>query len=124
LQRAAFRFSNFAFRFSRLALLILGMFAWAACTVGPNYQRPKAEVPPAFKEAPPAGWKEAQPREEIAKGDWWVVFGDPVLNDLEKQATAANQSLKAAVERVDQAGALARVTRAQLYPAVQVDPSA
>jgi multidrug efflux system outer membrane protein len=92
--------------------------------VGPNYQRPKAEVPPAFKEAPPAGWKEAQPREEISKGDWWVVFGDPVLNDLEKQATSANQSLKAAVERVDQARALARVTQAQLYPSVNAGPSA
>jgi multidrug efflux system outer membrane protein len=95
-----------------------------ACTVGPNYQRPKAEVPPAFKEAPPAGWKEAQPHEEIAKGDWWVVFGDPVLNDLETQATSANQSLKAAVEHVDEARALARVTRAQLYPAVNVQASA
>ena len=100
------------------------MFATAACTVGPNYQRPKAEVPPAFKEAPPAGWKEGQPREEIAKGDWWSVFGDPTLNDLEKRATTANQSLKAAVERVDQARALARVTQAQLYPAVQADLSA
>jgi len=116
------RISRFEFRVSKLALSVLGMLAWAACTVGPNYQRPKAEVPAAFKEAPPAGWKEAQPREEIAKGDWWLVFGDPVLNDLEKQATSANQSLKAAVERVDQARALARVTRAQLYPAVQVDP--
>jgi len=100
------------------------LFATAACTVGPNYQRPKAEVPPAFKEAPPAGWKEGQPREEIAKGDWWSVFGDPTLNDLEKRATTANQSLKAAVERVDQARALARVTQAQLYPAVQADLSA
>ena len=53
-----------------------------ACTVGPSYRRPKAEAPPAFKEPPPAGWKEAQPRDEIAKGDWWVVFGDPVLNYL------------------------------------------
>jgi outer membrane protein, multidrug efflux system len=96
----------------------------AACTVGPNYQRPKAEVPPAFKEAPPAGWKRAQPRDEIAKGDWWVVFGDPVLNNLEKQATQANQSLKAAVERVDQSRALALVTQARLYPAVSADISA
>jgi multidrug efflux system outer membrane protein len=106
-------------------LLLLGVLAWAAaCTVGPNYQRPKSEVPPAFKEAPPAGWKEAQPRDEIAKGDWWVVFGDPVLNELEKQAKSANQSLKAAVERVDQARALARVTQAQLYPSVNAVPSA
>jgi len=106
-------------------LLLLGVLAWAAaCTVGPNYQRPKSEVPPAFKEAPPAGWKEAQPNDEIAKGDWWVVFGDPVLNELEKQATSANQSLKAAVERVDQARALARVTQAQIYPSVNAVPSA
>jgi multidrug efflux system outer membrane protein len=95
----------------------------AACTVGPNYQRPKAEVPASFKEAPPAGWKESQPRDEIAKGEWWVIFGDPVLNDLEKQAGSANQSLKAAVERVDEARAQARITQAQLYPAVSADPS-
>jgi multidrug efflux system outer membrane protein len=95
-----------------------------ACAVGPNYQRPKVEVPPAFHEAPPPGWKEAQPRDEIAKGDWWVVFGDAALNDLEKQAIIANPSLKAAVERVDQARALARVTQAQLYPAVNADLSA
>src|SRR6516225_4343095 len=82
-----------------------------ACTVGPNYQRPKAEVPPTFREAPPPGWKEAQPRDEISKGDWWVVFGDPVLNDLEEQAVIANPSLKAAVERVDEARAQARVTQ-------------
>jgi multidrug efflux system outer membrane protein len=101
---------------------LVGVLAWAAaCTVGPNYQRPKSEVPPTFKEPPPAGWKEAQPRDEIAKGDWWVVFGDSVLNELEKQATSANQSLKAAVERVDQARALARITQAQLYPAVNAD---
>jgi len=95
-----------------------------ACTVGPNYQRPKAEVPPAFKEAPPPGWKGAQPRDEIAKGNWWVVFGDPVLDGLEQQAATANQNLKAAVERVDEARALARVTQAQLYPAINADVSA
>jgi NodT family efflux transporter outer membrane factor (OMF) lipoprotein len=95
----------------------------AACTLGPNYQRPKVEVPPAFHEAPPSGWIEAQPRDEIAKGDWWIVFGDPVLNDLERQAIVANQSLKAAVGRVDQARAQARVTQAQLYPAVNADIS-
>ncbi len=108
------------FWITTLVLLVLE----AACTVGPNYQRPKAEVPPAFKEAPPPGWKEAHPGDEISKGNWWVVFGDPVLDDLEQQATSANQSVKAAVERVDEARALARVTQAQLYPAVSSDISA
>lgn len=94
-----------------------------ACTVGPNYQRPRVGVPPSFHEAPPPGWREAQPRDEIAKGDWWVAFGDSVLNDLERQAIVANQSLKAAVERVDQARALARVTQAQLYPSINANIS-
>ncbi len=108
-----------------LPLLLVVALAWTvACTVGPNYRRPKSEVPPSFAEAPPAGWKEAQPREEIARGDWWVVFDDPVLNELEKQAAGANQSLKAAVERVDEARALARITQAQLYPAVTAGLSA
>jgi multidrug efflux system outer membrane protein len=93
----------------------------AACTVGPHYQRPKTEVPAVFKEAPPAGWKEAQPRDEISKGNWWIVFGDPTLNELEEQATSANQNLKAAVDRVDQARALARISQAQLYPSINAE---
>jgi NodT family efflux transporter outer membrane factor (OMF) lipoprotein len=93
----------------------------AACTVGPHYQPPKVDVPSVFKEAPPAGWKEAQPRDEISKGNWWVAFGDSTLNELEKQATSSNQNLKAAVDRVDQARALARITQAQLYPAVNAE---
>ena len=32
----------------------------AACAVGPNYHRPSAPVPQAFKEAD--GWKPAEPR--------------------------------------------------------------
>ena len=64
----------------------------AACTVGPTYERPKAEVPPAFKETPPPGWKESQPRDEISKGDWWTVFGDPVLDDLEKEEKQKQQA--------------------------------
>ncbi len=120
IQRRTGALEAWPFSIAILAVLVLQ----AACTVGPNYQRPKVEVPPAFKEAPPPGWKEVQPRDEISKGDWWVVFGDPVLNGLEQQATTANQSLKAAVERVDEARALARVTQAQLYPAVSADISA
>ncbi len=104
--------------------LALPIFAGSVgCVVGPNYQRPQTPVPPAFKEPSPAGWKEAQPRDEIAKGDWWVVFGDPVLNDLEKQAASANLSVKAAVESVNQARAVARVAQAQLYPAVNAGPA-
>ena len=50
------------------------------CTVGPKYNRPKAEVPPAYKEA--TDWKPARPNEQNFGGTWWQIFEDPQLNDL------------------------------------------
>jgi len=95
----------------------------SGCTVGPNYKRPSVEVPSAYKEPPPQGWKEAAPHDEIAKGNWWEAFGDAQLNDLETQALAANPTLQAAVARVTQARANVRITRAALFPTVNVEPS-
>jgi len=59
----------------------------------------------------------------VPKGNWWEIFGDTGLNDLESQAVSANQELKAAVARVDQARATARVARSELLPALDLDPS-
>jgi multidrug efflux system outer membrane protein len=61
--------------------LILG-----GCMVGPKYRTPTAAVPSAYKEAPPAsfkegdGWKTAQPGDQTIRGNWWEIFGDPQLN--------------------------------------------
>lgn len=102
------------------ALLIL-----AGCSVAPVYQRPAVDVPAAFKEAAAktdkqAQWKTAQPAEEVARGQWWKVFGDDVLNGLEDQALAANQDLKAGAARLGQARALEQSARAGLFPQVGV----
>jgi multidrug efflux system outer membrane protein len=93
--------------------------ALGGCVVGPNYHRPNVQTPTAWKEQPPEGWKTATPHDEISKGDWWVVFNDPQLNDLETQAIAANQNLQAAAQRVLQARAQALATRSNLFPSVQ-----
>jgi len=50
----------------------------AGCTVGPKYNRPPAEVPPAYKEA--GNWKTAQPNELSMRGNWWEIFQDTQLN--------------------------------------------
>src|ERR1035437_4735649 len=74
-----------------LAMLLGG------CMVGPKYKTPTAAVPPAFKEAPPAsfkegdGWKTAQPGDQTIRGDWWEIFVDAQLNTLEQQLTIGNQ---------------------------------
>ncbi len=67
----------------RLFSLALCTFALAACTVGPDYVRPAAPAPVAYKELP-AG-KPAQPADTAPRGDWWEVYDDPELNALKEQ---------------------------------------
>jgi multidrug efflux system outer membrane protein len=75
-----------------LAVLVLAL-ALAACTMGPDYARPDAPAPAAWKELPPH--KTAEPADTLPRGNWWEVFNDPVLNELEERVTAANQTLRA-----------------------------
>jgi outer membrane protein TolC len=65
----------------------------AACTVGPDYQRPSAPVPAQYKEA---GWKVGEPLDAIDRGAWWSVYKDPLLDDLKKQIDNLQPELKAA----------------------------
>jgi multidrug efflux system outer membrane protein len=98
------------------------MLAMAGCAVGPNYQRPPpGPLPAEWKAAAP--WKEGQPRDAEIKQDFWEVFDDAVLNGLEEQATTNNPDLRAAFERVEQARAVARITRADLFPVLSFDPN-
>ena len=90
--------------------------ALAGCTLGPDYSRPDAEVPATWKELPPH--KVATPADTAPRGDWWTVFDDPVLNDLEVRVAAANQTLRAAEANHRQAQAAITVARAGLFPSL------
>jgi NodT family efflux transporter outer membrane factor (OMF) lipoprotein len=90
----------------------------AACAVGPSYKKPSAETPGAFKEAPPAGWKTAQPRDGSLRGKWWEMFGDPRLNALEEQVAVSNQTLAQAEAQFRGARAAVASARAGLFPTV------
>ena len=69
-------------------------------------------------------WREVAPKDAIPKGAWWEIFHDEELNRYEQQLLAANQSLAAARNRLDQARSLARVTSAALFPTLSADPNA
>lgn len=71
-------------------------------------------VPLSYKEA--GTWKKAEPRDDISKGNWYSVFHDEKLNELESQAKANNQNLRAAIARVSEARALSRQAEADFYP--------
>ncbi|HEY3616004.1 MAG TPA: efflux transporter outer membrane subunit [Candidatus Sulfotelmatobacter sp.] len=94
----------------------------AGCAVGPKYQRASVAAPPAWKTEGP--WREAAPKDAIPKGTWWEIFHDAELNGYEQQLLAANQSLAAARNRLDEARSLARVSSAALFPTVSTDPNA
>ena len=104
---------------TRLSLPLSIAFLTTACAaVGPNYHKPTVETPGAFKEAPPAGWKTAQPRDAALRGKWWEMFGDPALNALEEQVSVSNQTLAQAEAQFRGARAAVAAARAGLFPTV------
>ena len=94
----------------------------AGCAVGPDYKKPDAPVAPQFKEA--QGWREAQPRDQLARGSWWAVFGDPELDKLMQQVDISNQNIRVAEARLRQARGVADQARAGLFPTVGANASA
>ncbi|WP_294391151.1 efflux transporter outer membrane subunit [uncultured Sphingomonas sp.] len=104
------------------AIAVTALLALSACNLAPRYQRPSATIPPSFKEAP--GWRGAAPADAVAKGQWWLLFGDPVLNDLEGRVVNANQDVAAAVAAYDQARAAVREVRASLFPVIDLSTGA
>jgi NodT family efflux transporter outer membrane factor (OMF) lipoprotein len=101
------------------ALAIVVMLT--GCAVGPDYNRPDAEVAPAYKEA--GEWKPAQPRDDLDRGKWWQVFGDPRLNALVEQVEISNQNVLAAEARFRRARALVAGSRAAFFPTLDADVS-
>ena len=100
--------------------------AWAAaglagCSLAPTYQPPVTVTPAAFKETGP--WTPAAPADAAPRGQWWALFDDPVLNDLETQLAASNQTLAGALARYDQARAVLAQAEGPLLPEVDAAPT-
>ncbi len=108
--------------------LALPALALAACTllggcaVGPDYVKPDAAAPVAYKEN--RGWKVAQPADSADRGPWWEVFGDAQLNALADQVDVSNQTVKAAAAQYEQARALVESARAAFFPTVGLNAAA
>jgi len=95
-----------------------------ACAIGPKYRRPDTPAPAAFREAPPAGWKDAQPSDGAPRGAWWRVYNDTELDALEGQVSLSNQNVLAAEAQFRAARAAVRVASSGQFPNVTAAPSA
>ena len=106
--------------FSVVAAAALALIS--GCAVGPNYQRPTSVDVSGYKEA--EGWVPAAPADALDRGPWWLLFGDPLLDELQSRVEVSNQNVAIAVAAYAQARALVREQRASLFPVVSLDAGA
>jgi multidrug efflux system outer membrane protein len=84
----------------------------SGCATAPLHQASLPAPPAAFAGPQTAGPAAALP----ASGQWWLVFNDPVLDDLMGRAMAGNSDLKLASAHLEQARALLKSAKADLWP--------
>lgn len=99
------------------ALLMLST-ALGACSMVPDYERPKTAVPAAF-----SGPTAKSGQVEVS-AEWWSSFNDPELQSLMAEALGSNLDIIAALHRVEQAQGQLRSTNSSLYPTVDASGNA
>jgi NodT family efflux transporter outer membrane factor (OMF) lipoprotein len=107
---------------ARAAPLLVAAGLSGCAPVGPNFERPAALVSPQFKEI--KGWKIATPGQSEPRGEWWSVFRDSELDQLERIVVVSNQTVKADEANFREALALINEARAGLFPTVNGTGSA
>ena len=92
-------------------LSLVALLALSGCLLGPNYERPAVDAPPAFRFA-------ESDAKDLVNTAWWEQFQDPALNALIATALADNKDVKIAAARVEQFLGQFVTTRSQLFPQV------
>lgn len=110
---------------NKLITALLATSILTACSLAPDFAVPDMALPKEFKEQAIkeqdlGDWKPAVSLEKEDRGQWWKIFGDDALNDLEKQAIAENNSLKAAAARVEQARGIVRANAFSILPNIDL----
>src|ERR1700758_5657879 len=90
----------------------------AACALGPDYRRPKENIPAAYRFEPTAG------HQSFADQGWWQIYQDPTLQALIREALDNNLDVRIAAARIDQARAILGSTRLQQLPQVSASAEA
>jgi multidrug efflux system outer membrane protein len=115
-------------RFGRARHIVALLLACAltGCTVvGPDFLKPKAEVPPAWTKTglEPAGKTPSMATTQPAAEAWWESFHDPVLTSLIGKAAAANLDLRESALRIAEARAQRQITAAAELPTLSGNAS-
>jgi NodT family efflux transporter outer membrane factor (OMF) lipoprotein len=108
--------------------LIGVILALTGCNFAPHYERPALDAGSKFKEAVPGdahieGWQLAEPKDAILRGNWWELYNDPQLNELESKVAVSNQTVIGAEANYRAAHAMVQQAQAALFPTLSIDPA-
>lgn len=109
-----------AYRTSLALCLCLPLLT--SCMVGPDFQRPEANVSSSWLGRPPTP-AEGVDCAEQSLAQWWTIFNDPRLTSLVERAMLANLDLRMAESRIRQARASMGIAGADLGPTVNTAAS-
>jgi NodT family efflux transporter outer membrane factor (OMF) lipoprotein len=100
-------------------LVMLGGSTLSGCTLGPNFVEPNAHLPDTktFDGAPVTDAHLPSPTDP----NWWKIFGDPVLTNLEARIADANLDVRTAAIRIAESRFQRGVTAAAELPAINGD---
>jgi outer membrane protein, multidrug efflux system len=98
---------------NRYLLAIFTSLTLSACSLAPEFQQPQMAIPEGWSKVPGAGTITQQNTPA-----YWEELGSEELNRIVNMALAQNLDLEAALYRIDQARAQAKVAGSALYPSV------
>ena len=98
---------------ARLLSIFIATAVLAGCAVGPNYRRPKVDVPAAYR-----GTEATTDPSSLADTKWFEVFKDEQLQALIRIALEHNYDMREAAARIEAARATVGITRADQFPTI------
>ncbi|MBC7924225.1 MAG: efflux transporter outer membrane subunit [Bryobacteraceae bacterium] len=109
---------------TRSAVAASLLVALTGCALGPNYKRPQIALPADFRgTVPPTDQSTSDPKSSLADTKWPEVFREQTLQKLVDTALTNNFNIRIAAERIQQARAQLGVTRADLFPFLDIQGS-
>ena len=116
----------------KVICFFLAILFTTGCAVGPNYKRPKVDVPGEYRgtslkdTTQKSETQQASQQTEQSLGDqkWWEVFQDPQLQELIRTALQNNYDVRIAATRIVEAHAQLGITKADQLPTVTVGAAA
>lgn len=104
------------------AVAALCVLSLAGCVVGPDFEKPENRL--AQLDLTPRDYADAAKTfEGSVPAEWWTLFNDSTLIQLQSRAQAGNLDLQIATERIEQSRAQFGIASSHLWPAISAGAS-